>query len=90
MKKSLMMSLSAIILMSISAATMADTESKKVTRSDRISFQAPMKKEAPKVKRMQRTDRAVWNMPQMEQPSLQQKRMIRSDRIAFTTVEHRQ
>lgn len=38
MKKSLMMSLSTIILMSMSAATMADTESKKVTRSDRISF----------------------------------------------------
>ncbi|MEK5743993.1 MULTISPECIES: hypothetical protein [Acinetobacter] len=49
---------------------MANTESKKVTRSDRISFHAPMKKEAPKVKRIQRTDRAVWNMPQMEQPSL--------------------
>lgn len=90
MKKSLMMSLSTIILVSMSAATMADTESKKVTRSDHISFQAPMKKEAPKVKRMQRTDRAVWNMPQMERPSLQQKRVIRSDRITFTTVEHRQ
>ncbi|WP_313661333.1 hypothetical protein [Acinetobacter variabilis] len=45
-----MMSLSTVILMSMSVATLADTESKKVTRSDRISFQAPMKKEAPKVK----------------------------------------
>ena len=90
MKKSLMMSLSTVILMSMSAVAVADTASKKVVRSDRISFQTPVKTEAPKVQRIQRTDRVVFNMPQMEQPSLQKKRVVRSDRIAFTTYDHRE
>ncbi|MEQ1173574.1 hypothetical protein ABLU22_00845 [Acinetobacter lwoffii] len=37
--------------------------------------------EAAKLQRVQHSDRIRFNMPVMEQPSLQQKRVLRSDRI---------
>ncbi|WP_191112688.1 hypothetical protein [Acinetobacter lwoffii] len=78
MKSKLMISMGAVILMSMSQFSLAAPAAEKVVRTDRISFYKVAKVEAAKP---QRSDRIRFNMPVMEQPSLQQKRVLRSDRI---------
>ena len=78
--------LGAVVLMSASQASMATVVTKKVVRTDRVSFNQVAHKPAQKAERVQRTDRIAFNMPNMEQPSLQQKRVVRTDRIAFNKM----
>lgn len=82
----LSVALSAVVLMSVSQVAMASTTTKKVVRTDRVSFNQVAQKPAPNSERVQRTDRIAFNMPTMEQPSLQQKRVVRTDRIAFNKM----
>lgn len=78
--------LSAVVLMSFSQIALASTQTKKVVRTDRVSFTQVAPKPVQKSERIQRTDRIAFNMPNMEQPSLQQKRVVRTDRIAFNKM----
>ena len=81
MKSKLMISIGAVILMSMSQVSLAAPAAEKVVRTDRISFYKTAKVNVTKPKRVQRSDHIRFNMPVMEQPSLQQKRVLRSDRI---------
>lgn len=81
MKSKLMISMGAVILMSMSQFSLAAPAAEKVVRTDRISFYKTAKVNVTKPKRVQRSDHVRFNMPVMEQPSLQQKRVLRSDRI---------
>jgi len=81
MKSKLMISMGAVILMSMSQVSLAAPTAEKVVRTDRISFYKTAKVNVTKPKRIQRSDRIRFTMPVMEQPSLQQKRVLRSDRI---------
>lgn len=81
MKSKLMISMGAVILMSMSQVSLAAPVAEKMVRTDRISFYKVAKVEAAKLQRVQHSDRIRFNMPVMEQPSLQQKRVLRSDRI---------
>ena len=81
MKSKLMISMGAVILMSMSQFSLAAPAAEKVVRTDRISFYKTAKVNVTKPKRIQRSDRIRFTMPVMEQPSLQQKRVLRSDRI---------
>ncbi|MCU4439323.1 hypothetical protein [Acinetobacter lwoffii] len=81
MKSKLMISMGAVILMSMSQVSLAAPAAEKVVRTDRISFYKTAKVNVTKPKRIQRSDRIRFTMPVMEQPSLQQKRVLRSDRI---------
>ncbi|MCO8083398.1 hypothetical protein [Acinetobacter lwoffii] len=81
MKSKLMISMGAVILMSMSQFSLAAPAAEKVVRTDRISFYKTAKVNVTKPKRVQRNDHIRFNMPVMEQPSLQQKRVLRSDRI---------
>lgn len=81
MKSKLMTSMGAVILMSMSQFSLAAPAAEKVVRTDRISFYKTAKVNVTKPKRVQRSDHIRFNMPVMEQPSLQQKRVLRSDRI---------
>ena len=81
MKSKLMISMGAVILMSMSQVSLAAPAAGKVVRTDRISFYKTAKVNVTKPKRVQRSDHIRFNMPVMEQPSLQQKRVLRSDRI---------
>ena len=81
MKSKLMISIGAVILMSMSQVSLAAPAAEKVVRTDRISFYKAAKVETVKPQRVERNDRIRFNMPVMEQPSLQQKRVLRSDRI---------
>ena len=81
MKSKLMISMGAVILMSMSQFSLAAPAAEKVVRTDRISFYKTAKVNVTKPKRVQRSDHIRLNMPVMEQPSLQQKRVLRSDRI---------
>lgn len=81
MKSKLMISMGAVILMSMSQVSLAAPATEKVVRTDRISFYKTAKVNVTKPKRIQRSDRIRFTMPVMEQPSLQQKRVLRSDRI---------
>jgi hypothetical protein len=81
MKFKLMISMGAVILMSMSHVSLAAPAAEKMVRTDRISFYKVAKVEAAKLQRVQHSDRIRFNMPVMEQPSLQQKRVLRSDRI---------
>ncbi|MCO8079465.1 hypothetical protein [Acinetobacter lwoffii] len=81
MKSKLMISMGAVILMSMSQFSLAAPAAEKVVRTDRISFYKTAKVNVTKQKRVQRSDHIRFNMPVMEQPSLQQKRVLRSDRI---------
>lgn len=81
MKSKLMISMGAVILMSMSQFSLGAPAAEKVVRTDRISFYKTAKVNVTKPKRVQRSDHIRFNMPVMEQPSLQQKRVLRSDRI---------
>ena len=81
MKSKLMISMGAVILMSMSQVSLAAPAAEKVVRTDRISFYKTAKVNVTKPKRVQRSDHIRFNMPVMEQSSLQQKRVLRSDRI---------
>ncbi|MCJ0928517.1 hypothetical protein [Acinetobacter lwoffii] len=81
MKSKLMISMGAVILMSMSQFSLAAPAAEKVVRTDRISFYKTAKVNVTKPKRVQRSDHIRFTMPVMEQPSLQQKRVLRSDRI---------
>ncbi|WP_441372876.1 hypothetical protein [Acinetobacter lwoffii] len=81
MKSKLMISMGAVILMSMSQFSLAAPAAEKVVRTDRISFYKTAKVNVTKPKRVQRSDHIGFNIPVMEQPSLQQKRVLRSDRI---------
>jgi len=81
MKSKLMISMGAVILMSMSQFSLAAPAAERVVRTDRISFYKTAKVNVTKPKRVQRSDHIRFNMPVMEQPSLQQKRVLRSDRI---------
>lgn len=81
MKSKLMISMSAVILMSMSQVSLAAPAAEKVVRTDRISFYKIAKVNVTKPQRVQRSDRIRFTMAVMEQPSLQQKRVLRSDRI---------
>ena len=81
MKFKLMISMGAVILMSMSQVSLAAPAAEKVVRTDRISFYKTAKVNVTKPKRVQRSDHIRFNMPVMEQSSLQQKRVLRSDRI---------
>lgn len=76
-----MISMGAVILMSMSQFSLAAPAAGKVVRTDRISFYKTAKVNVTKPKRVQRSDHIRFNMPVMEQSSLQQKRVLRSDRI---------
>ena len=81
MKSKLMISMGAVILMSMSQVSLAAPAAENVVRTDRISFYKTAKVNVTKPKRVQRSDHIRFNMPVMEQSSLQQKRVLRSDRI---------
>ena len=72
MKSKLMISMGAVILMSMSQFSLAAPAVEKVVRTDRISFYKTAKVNVTKPKRVQRSDHIRFNMPVMEQPSLQQ------------------
>jgi len=72
MKSKLMISMGAVILMSMSQFSLAAPAAEKVVRTDRISFYKTAKVNVTKPKRVQRSDHIRFNMPVMEQPSLQQ------------------
>ncbi len=76
MKSKLMISMSAVILMSMSQVSLAAPAAEKVVRTDRISFYKIAKVNVTKPQRVQRSDRIRFTMAVMEQPSLQQKRVL--------------
>jgi hypothetical protein len=82
MKKLASFMISAVVL-SISQMAVADVKHEKVTRSDRVSFYKTDAKATQKAERVQRTDRVAFYPQQVEQPSLQQKRVVRTDRVVF-------
>ncbi len=83
MKASFVLGLSSMILMSMSQLTMADHTVEKQVRTDRISFFQVAKAATPKTKRVQRNDRVVFHKAVLDQPSLQPKRIARSERIVL-------
>lgn len=82
MKKLVSFVVSAVVL-SASQMAMADVKQEKVTRSDRISFYKTDAKATQKATRVQRTDRVALHLKQVDQPSLQPKRIARTDRVVF-------
>ena len=72
------------VVLSASQMAMADVKQEKVTRSDRVSFYKTDVKASKKAERVQRTDRIAFYPQQVEQPSLQPKRIARTDRVVFT------
>lgn len=71
------------VLLSASQMAVADVKQEKVTRTDRISFYKTDVKTSKKTERVKRTDRIAFYPQQLEQPSLQPKRIIRNDRVVF-------
>lgn len=65
MKKSPVISLSTVRLISMNTVALAETVPKKVLHNDHIGFQASVKKDVPKLQRIQCTDRGRFNMSQM-------------------------
>lgn len=72
------------VVLSASQMAMADVKQEKVTRTDRISFYKSDVKANKKVARVERTDRIAFYPQQLEQPSLQPKRIVRNDRVVFS------
>ena len=83
MKASIVIGLSTVILMSMSQFTMAGNTPEKRVCTDRISTSQAVKVEAAKTKRVQRNDRVVFHKAVLDQPSLQPKRIARTDRIVL-------
>lgn len=81
MKSIFSVAFSAVVLISVSQVAMASANIKKVVRTDHVSFTQIAPKSVQKSDHVQRTDRIRFHLPEMEQPSLQQKRIKRTDRI---------
>ncbi len=87
MKSILAIGLGTALLMSMSQGVMAKPATEKVVRTDRISFNQPVKIEVQPVERVQRTDRISFNKAALDQPSLQPKqRITRTDRVVFSKM----
>lgn len=90
MKTLVSISLSAVLAFTAMQSAMAETEAKNIVRTDRMIIskhanKAPVAQ--PKTKRTMRTDRVSYNFPVMEQPSLQKKYSVRTDRVSVPKAD---